>query len=168
MFQWCMSFLHWAHLPCTDKSLSTCSNDVCPLYIELTYPGQINLSQHVPLMHVLSLSSPTLDRYISFNMFQWCMSFIHWAHLPWTDKSLSTCSSDGCPLYKLFVCIPLVQQKVSDNKYGFAVVYISSSYFHVLFLYILFVFGNWIHHWKSHMINSDNQCQVDISSRQFN
>ena len=51
MFQWCMSS-HWAHLPCTDKSLSTCSNDVCPL-IELPYPAQINLSQHVPMMYVL-------------------------------------------------------------------------------------------------------------------
>ena len=57
----CMSFIHWAHLPCTYKSLSTCSSDVCPL-IELTYPVQINLSQHVPMMYVLSFSSPTLYR----------------------------------------------------------------------------------------------------------
>jgi hypothetical protein len=34
---------------------------VCPL-IELIYPVQINLSQHVPMMYVLSLSSPTLHR----------------------------------------------------------------------------------------------------------
>jgi hypothetical protein len=35
---------------------------VCPLYIELTYPVHINLSQHVPVMYVLSLSSPILYR----------------------------------------------------------------------------------------------------------
>jgi hypothetical protein len=40
---------------------TTCSNDVCPL-VELTYPVQINLSQHVPMMYVLSFSSPTLYR----------------------------------------------------------------------------------------------------------
>jgi hypothetical protein len=35
--------------------------NVYPL-IELTYPVQINLSQHVPMMYILSLGSPTLAR----------------------------------------------------------------------------------------------------------
>jgi hypothetical protein len=119
-----MSFIHWAHLPWTDKSLSTCSTDACPL-VELNYPGQIHLFQHVPMMYVLyTLSSHTLDRYISLNMFHWCMSS-RWAHLPSTDTSLSTCSNDVCPLY-----IELIypgQINLSQHVPVMDVLYINSS-----------------------------------------